>query len=85
MPKFRKKPVIVDAEQWQGSQESFNKILAMGLMDWLPGGMGADTFTIKTLEGNFIVKKGDWVIKDIKGEFYSCKPEIFKQTYEAVD
>jgi len=29
-------------------------------------------------------KKGDFLIKGVKGEFYPCKPDIFEQTYEKV-
>jgi hypothetical protein len=28
---------------------------------------------------------GDWIIKGVKGEFYSCKPDIFAATYEPVE
>ena len=28
------------------------------------------------------VSKGDYIIKGIKGEFYPCKEDIFKKTYE---
>jgi hypothetical protein len=28
---------------------------------------------------------GDWVIKDINGEFYPCKQDIFYKTYERVE
>jgi hypothetical protein len=82
MSKFRKNPVIIEAEQWQGDRKSFHKILAMGLKDWTPGKMGTTTFTIKTLEGDHLAKKGDWIVKDVKGEFYLVKPDIFEQTYE---
>jgi hypothetical protein len=37
---------------------------------------------IDTLEGGRIVCPSDWVIKGINGEFYPCKDEIFKKTYE---
>ncbi len=37
-----------------------------------------------TLEGHHVVSDGDWVIRGIKGEFYPCKPDIFKLTYRAV-
>ena len=40
--------------------------------------------SVKTLEGRMTISVGDWVIKGIKGEFYPWKPDIFKQTYEAV-
>ena len=82
--KFRKKPVIIDAEQWQGSKESFDRIIKMGLEVWTPGDMGSDTFSIKTLEGDHLARKGDWIIKGVQGEFYPCKPDIFEQTYEAI-
>lgn len=28
------------------------------------------------------VSQGDYVIKGVNGEFYPCKPEIFKKTYD---
>lgn len=28
---------------------------------------------------------GDWIIKGVKGEIYSCKPDIFDVTYEKVE
>lgn len=29
-----------------------------------------------------IANVDDYIIKGVNGEFYSCKPYIFKQTYE---
>jgi len=40
---------------------------------------------IKTLEGGRIVTPGDWIITGVAGEQYPCKPEIFAETYEAVE
>lgn len=37
---------------------------------------------IDTLEGGSTVCPGDWIITGIKGEYYPCKPDIFKKTYE---
>lgn len=42
-------------------------------------------YYIKTLEGNHKCTKGDYIIKGVKNEFYPCKPDIFKVTYEKVD
>ncbi len=39
---------------------------------------------IATLEGIMRVSPGDYVIRGVAGEFYSCKPDIFEATYEAV-
>lgn len=38
---------------------------------------------ISTLEGEMLASVGDYIIKGIDGEFYPCKPEIFRKTYEA--
>ena len=43
-----------------------------------------DGIIIITLEGNHLCKKGDFIVKGIKGEFYPCKPDIFSETYEEV-
>ncbi len=45
---------------------------------------GTATCIIPTLEGHHVATEGDWIIKGIKGEFYPCKPDIFKLTYEPV-
>ena len=42
------------------------------------------TMLIMTLEGEMKVSHGDYVIRGVNGEFYPCKPEIFKATYETV-
>ena len=39
---------------------------------------------IQTLEGEMRANIGDYIIKGIKGEFYPCKPDIFKASYEDV-
>lgn len=28
---------------------------------------------------------GDWIIRDVKGECYPCKPDVFAATYEPVE
>lgn len=40
---------------------------------------------IDTLEGNHIVCPGDWIITDVAGKTYPCKPNIFAATYEPVN
>ena len=59
--------------------------MSMGNIDWKPGEMGSETFFIKTLEGDHLVSKGDWVIRGANGVFYPCKPDIFEKTYELAD
>lgn len=78
MPKFRKKPVVIEAVQWTGSNENeINKFSD-------PHGVYQGKVIIQTLEGVMEGNVGDWIIKGVKGEFYPCKPDIFAATYEPV-
>lgn len=43
------------------------------------------SITIPTLEGDMKAIPGDYIIKGVKGEFYPCKPDIFKQTYDPAE
>jgi hypothetical protein len=90
MAKFRKKPVVIEAVQWDGSASTANAFIGEGFgVDWwyeIPIGErpGEESLriVIPTLEGNHIGDIGDWIIKGVKGEFYPCKPDIFAATYE---
>ena len=84
MARYRKRPVVIEAVQWEGTKASFDDIMAMGDIRWEPGEMDSETFTIKTLEGDHLARRGDYIIKGIQGEFYPCKESIFIQTYELV-
>ncbi len=80
--KFRKKPVVIDAIQYKGGDHKqeiidFTEGKAIRSVNW-------NHLIIPTLEGNHKAEIGDWIIKGIKGEFYPCKPDIFKKTYEKV-
>jgi hypothetical protein len=86
MAKFRKKPVVIEAVQWQPG-----KVIAgvVGEREATEGGNGlspepAMAF-IETLEGTMQVRAGDWVITGVKGERYPCKPDIFAATYTQAD
>ena len=85
MQKFVKKPVIVEAIQYNGINitEVEDFIGAKLPSVWL---YVEDTqLLIPTLEGDMKVSKGDYIIKGIKGEFYPCKPDVFKNTYNVVE
>jgi hypothetical protein len=80
MPRFRKRPVEIEAVQFRAGEQ--------------PGELAADvvagriryhedgTMSIETLEGVMCARPGDWIIRGVKGELYPCKPDIFAATYE---
>ena len=85
--KYRKRPVVIEAMQFNGSVSSADKIEV-----WSRGQaiMQIDdkfqTFlAIKTLEGTMRADADDFVICGVNGEFYPCKPDIFRATYEPVE
>lgn len=91
MKKYRKKPVIIEAVQWNGlnfdecmnfMQEHLGSKIAYE--DAEERSLKSKTISIRTLEGVMTASKGDYIIKGVNGEFYPCKPDIFEKTYEEV-
>lgn len=82
MAKYRKKPVVIDAEKWEGANLNDDNSMFQD-----PGVIiknDGSEFMVGTLEGTMTGKLGDWLIRGVKGELYPCKPEIFEATYEPV-
>jgi hypothetical protein len=77
--RYRKKPVVVDAVEWNGKNTTELAKFMGALVELTPDGNG---LKIKTLEGTMTAAPGDWIIKGVQGEFYPCKPDIFEETYE---
>lgn len=97
MAKYRKKPVVVEAFQYDG-----DLIYSNG--EWYCPDWARDAFQngtmyfdsldceeppvelfIDTLEGKHHVSVGDFIIRGVHGELYPCKPDIFAKTYELVE
>lgn len=80
--KYRKKPLIIDAIQYIGTNKK--EILAFAKNNAWPEA-NSHVITITTIDrNNARIDLGDWLIRGIKGELYPCKPDIFEATYEEV-
>jgi hypothetical protein len=92
--KFRKKPVEIEAWQWDGTA-----LGATPIINWINDSGGTATYwcdhatncgddphfiRIRTLEGDMFTSPQDWVIRGVKGEFYPCRVDIFEATYDQV-
>ncbi len=86
MPRFKKKPIVIDTFQWTG--------IDCEIPDWFVGKAechstekitNSEYLIIKTLEGDMKVGIGDYIIKGIAGELYPIKEEILEATYELVE
>ncbi len=92
--KFSKKPIVVEAVQFHmpkvrplhptsyGDRDPDTTDI-MGLC-WSDFGSVLQHPCVWTLNGLVSIEDGEWIIKGIEGEFYPCKPHIFKATYEQV-
>jgi hypothetical protein len=86
MPKYRKKPVEVEAYLLKKTNADELAKWCGGLVieevnpaDHLDIYVGVN---IPTLEGTMRASEGDYIIRGVRGEFYPCKPGIFDDTYE---
>lgn len=89
---YRKKPVVIEAMQvlddirvhheiceWAKRSTDEGKVIPVVMSSF------DSHLIIHTLEGTMHADLGDWIIRGVQGEFYPCKPDIFEQTYEAVE
>lgn len=78
---YIKKPVTIEAVQLTDSNHS-------EIIQWLSSydvesyTLNSSELYIKTLEGVMKANVGDYIIKGVKDEFYPCREDIFKMTYD---
>ncbi len=84
MGDFRKKPVVIKAFRFMVDH----------VPDWFLDAVDSGTVimdrdkgqcTIKTIEGDHLGLRGEYIIQGIQGELYPCKPDIFEATYDIED
>lgn len=74
---YKKRPVVINAA---GPLTPQNQNM---IAEWC-GGEVDNGVRITTLEGVMQADYDDYVIRGVQGEFYPCKPDIFRETYEEV-
>jgi len=91
MPKFRKKPVEIEAIRWEGGDDDC--LNAFCGPHWSRAGAVGETgpqdeenvVVFNPLEKQWLnVPVGFWIIRGVKGELYPCDPAVFAATYEPV-
>jgi hypothetical protein len=90
--KFRKKPVVIEAVQFDGSplpiEDAPKWFTEAFLKHWMEPGYierEGNRLRVRTLEGLMTADLGDWIIRGVKDELYPCKPDIFAATYEPAE
>ena len=86
MKNYVKKPVVVQAVEYNGANKEEIEAFIGKKLDTIYTELKEPLeLKIPTLEGDMKASKGDYIIKGIKGEFYPCKPDIFKSTYNVIE
>lgn len=86
--KFRKKPVEIEAVLLSSVGEmkrALRWMEAHGAHGIVNDACEPPYLLVNTLEGTMEAAQGSYLIKGVQGEFYPCKADIFKSTYEHVE
>lgn len=87
--RYRKRPVIVDAIQWTGDNADEVTAFSGHRFDVLDPADATDdpdatAQVLDSLHSTWVlVRTGDWIIRGVRGEYYPCRDEVFRETYEA--
>ena len=86
MKKYVKKPVVVQAVEYNGANKEEIEAFVEKKLDTVYTELKEPLeLKIPTLEGDMKAVAGDWIIKVVNGEFYPIKSEIFFKAYEKVE
>lgn len=94
--KYIKKPVVIEAIQLTRDRERIAQCIewvydidmsvsVIGRNSCIDVVINSNGLIIATLEGDMKANFGDYIIKEIKGEFWPCKPDVFLKSYEMVE
>jgi hypothetical protein len=86
MPKYRRKPIVVDAMQWDGTEEgalAIQRAFGLGVIVSRTLFDGV-IMRLRTLEGGMSPFHGDFIV-NVDGELSCCSPDVFEALYEAVE
>lgn len=78
----RKKPVVVEAFRYDGTDAS-----AVAIVAWAGAAARyrSRELIITTFEGDHVAQPGDYVICGTRGEYYPIKPQVYADVYELVE
>ena len=89
MARYQKRPVVIEA--WKSYDFKLDDNLPLCVIDAFNMRRVGEAckkgfdYYVNTLEGKMYFNNGDYLIKGVHNEIYSCKPDIFEETYTKVD
>lgn len=85
MPKYRKKTVIIAAQQWSPDHPHPAVEYPIPGHEKQTIGSCHRYGRIETAEGEMLVHPGDWIVTHPQGGMYPYKNNVFEATYELVE
>lgn len=95
MNRYRKRPCIVRAWQWDGGLNAVAELDRILGLNW--GRADAHDVAWQHYDAEEVVvwnhlercwiplPVGHWLVQGVEGEYYPVSPEVFDMTYEALD
>ena len=85
-----KKPIGIEAVQWNGvNRGEIEQFCGHENVEFKVDIMGAEIIAlqliVKTLEGDMVANRGDFIIQGVEGEYYPCREDIFYKAYQITD
>ena len=92
MPRYRKKPVVIEAIQWTGDNEGevqeftegARNFYARAAEDWAEDPEATAAVFDKLHSTWVLVYTGQHVIRGVKGEYYPIAADVLAETYEEI-
>lgn len=85
-----KKPIETEAAQWNGvNRGEIELFCGYDNVEFKVDIMGTEIIAlqliVKTLEGDMVANRGDFIIRGVEGEYYPCREDIFYKTYQITE
>jgi hypothetical protein len=83
MARYRRKPTVIDAVQWDGANTAaVARLFGTDLEAIGPQGRAGERLVVRTSAGMVTASRGDWVIRGALGGPGKASPEEFEASYE---
>lgn len=79
-------PITIDTFSDHGHFKEWVESFGGTFHDWFITSYDPFEIKVKTLEGtSYDITTDDNIIRGVKGEYYTCKKDVFEQTYEIIE
>lgn len=88
---YEERPKIVEAHRYDGTNADFlrkwsnGKVIESPVLEPSEDNPKGQYLQINCLGGLMVGNIGDYIVRGVYGEYYSCNPDVFEKTYSEID